>query len=1244
MILHSTVSQRCSESRKRRPARRPSLEVLEDRTLLDIQLPNVLVNDPKEDGRSSHDTQSETTLVVGANHTVVVAYNDSLLGSMNPFQFTGYSQSTDSGASFVDKGALPPNPNGDASDPVLAADNVSGRIYLSTLSVSVGVIDVFRSDDNGASFKAPVNGAPSASALWDKDWLTVDNYPGPGQGNVYLVARDFGPGNGIFLFRSTDGGDTWTPNGGTLIVSAGQTNVTGAWVTVGPDHAVYVAWFDERTATGRILIKKSTDGGLTFGAEKLVTTLRTTNPDGDLNLGAFRSNSFPQVVVNPATGALYVVYNDKGTASADRADIFFRQSTDGGATWSRAVKVNDDTTTRDQWQPALAVSPSGHKIGIFWYDRRNDPANNLIDRYGAIGTVDGDTVTFAPNFRVTDEAFPPVIGTDPIVSPSYMGDYDQAVATRSHFYLTWGDNRLKSLGHKGNNADVRFASVAAEVAGPSVLATTPSHDTYGDVNHMRIAFDEAIDVSTFTLDKIVSFTGPDGPIAVTGITLVPNTMNQFDITFASQHSLGDYTMVLGPDIRDIDGHPMDQNDNGTPGEADDQYRAKFTIQGPKIIASTPGDKVFGPVSSIRVTFNEPVDLATFTVQSIASFSGPNGSIGIASVTPTAGSDNTQFDIGFAPQFITGGYTMVIGPDIRDLAGHQMDQDGNFVEGEFPGDAFAAQFDIRGPAILSTTPNTTVGPVFSLRVTFDEPMDASTFTVDDVASFTGPNGPTSVVGVAPVAGSKLTQFDISFAPQTTTGRYAMVIGPNIRDVLGNPMDQNDNLITGETPDDQYTAKFSVTGPKIIGSTPSVLAIGSLDHVRVTFREPMDASTFTPDKIALFTGPQGAIPVTSVSVVPFTGNTQFDINFQPSSVVGSYTLVIGPDIRDIYGNAMDQNDNFVPGEVPGDQFTLQFALYSVDLMNNGDFEANGGSLDGWTTMSQANSSGDWYIQTGTTSPLSGFFVPEPPGPTHAAMTDMFGPGTHILYQDFTVPSGLTAALLSFDRFIGNQAGLFITPATLDFTSVANQQARVDIITTTANPFSVATSDVLLKIYQTEVGDPPISGYTTQTTDLTDFLMAHQGQTLRLRFAMADNQFFFQFGVDRVILALNGGAGGAAASHRGKVSRARVASASAAFVPGVAPALSSRYAEAAFPFHAIPLPNPPLMSIPSPVAQPTGMVLARGNGREIDRLFNFIGKDNADHVFTVGRFDPVESALAGQWPDDAVTTLFGKGSLSS
>ena len=189
-----------------------------------------------------------------------------------------------------------------------------------------------------------------------------------------------------------------------------------------------------------------------------------TGVDGDLGLTdltgrSFRTNAFPQAAVNPVTGAIYVVYDDVGTAPGDKSDIYFRQSTDGGTTWDQAIRVNDDKTTNDQWQPGLAVTPDGTHVGVFWYDRRLDPENNLIDRFGAIATVNGLTVSFGQNVRVTTHSFMPVFGQDPLVASNYMGDYDQVAADNQFFYTTWGDNSLPSQGHAGFNADVRFAKI-----------------------------------------------------------------------------------------------------------------------------------------------------------------------------------------------------------------------------------------------------------------------------------------------------------------------------------------------------------------------------------------------------------------------------------------------------------------------------------------------------------------------------------------------------------------------------------------------------------------------------------------------------------------------------------------------------------------------------------------------------------------------------------------------------------------
>jgi hypothetical protein len=187
----------------------------------------------------------------------------------------------------------------------------------------------------------------------------------------------------------------------------------------------------------------------------------------------------------------------------------------------------------------------------------------------------------------------------------------------------------------------------------------------------------------------------------------------------------------------------------------------------------------------------------------------------------------------------------------------------------------------------------------------------------------------------------------------------------------------------------------------------------------------------------------------------------------------------------------------------------------LLVNGGFESG---LTGWTRVDALGSDGSFMLQNGTTSPVNGDVVPAPPEGIAAAMSDAQGPGAHVLYQDFVVPVSLSSAVLEFDLFIGNRADAFYTPATptLSFSTPAlNQQARVDILRSGTDPFSVAASDVLLNIFQTQPGNPLVSGYNTISANVTALLLANLGQTLRLRFAETDNVFTFQLGVDDVSL---------------------------------------------------------------------------------------------------------------------------------
>jgi hypothetical protein len=545
-------------------------------------------------------TQSETAIVAfGA--TVVVGFNDSGSNSGGTNKFTGFARSTDGGATFTDGGTLPTNPGGDAGDPVLARNNTTGRIYFATLGFSVGTIQVFRSDDDGATWTAPVNGTPGGGSE-DKEWITVDNFAGPGNGNVYIVSRRFSGVQGIYFFRSTDHGATYGPNGGTLIVTGSQ----GAFVAVGPDHAVYAFWYAGTT----LQMRKSTDQGLTFGAPVTVASGLVGGVNGDLALtgirqgtttaSGFRSNEFPHAAVNPVNGNIYVTFANN-PAGVDKADIFVTQSTDGGATWGAPVRVNDDATTTDQWQPTLAVTPDGANLGIFYYSRQEDPANNLFKFYGRTASISGSSLAFAPSFAISDVASLPEFGRDNLINPTYMGDYDFAVGTPGAFHVIWADNRDDLPGgapRKDPNVYYKKINLTISVTTtvPAVGSVVSNQPTAFTVNVTEPIEPTSLQASDFTVNGIPA----------TNVAYTPGTTTTtFSFSSSPVTTQGLQTMSI----------PAGAFNSAAAGDPVAAFTGTFRYDTLllQVVATAPAvGGVFTLPSPFTydVTFNEPIDPAS----------------------------------------------------------------------------------------------------------------------------------------------------------------------------------------------------------------------------------------------------------------------------------------------------------------------------------------------------------------------------------------------------------------------------------------------------------------------------------------------------------------------------------------------------------------------------------------------------------------------------------------------------------
>jgi len=190
-------------------------------------------------------------------------------------------------------------------------------------------------------------------------------------------------------------------------------------------------------------------------------------------------------------------------------------------------------------------------------------------------------------------------------------------------------------------------------------------------------------------------------------------------------------------------------------------------------------------------------------------------------------------------------------------------------------------------------------------------------------------------------------------------------------------------------------------------------------------------------------------------------------------------------------------------------------SAAMVVNGDFET--GTLSGWQVFnvpSEPESTGNWYAYSGTAAPSpSELPISAPPSGVYGAITAQGGEGTHILYQD-----------VALEPYYGHQLSLFayyhsaaplVTPSPNTLSSevpAPNQQYRIDVMKPTAALTSLEPSDILATVFATKTGDPEELAPTKLTVDLTPFA----GQTVRLRFAEVDNQFYFAAAADAVAIA--------------------------------------------------------------------------------------------------------------------------------
>jgi len=163
-------------------------------------------------------------------------------------------------------------------------------------------------------------------------------------GGLHVVWEDKTSGKGeIYYKRSTDGGVTWTPNK-RLTWDSRWPHPTG--LAVDASGYLHLFWHTSDAAYSHIYYKKSTDGGNSWTSSRRLTWAQ--------------DNEAPEMAVDSSGNLHLVCYSPDYYPW----DISYRKSTDGGSTWTPSKKITY-TFGEVSAFPVIAADPSGN-IHVLW--------------------------------------------------------------------------------------------------------------------------------------------------------------------------------------------------------------------------------------------------------------------------------------------------------------------------------------------------------------------------------------------------------------------------------------------------------------------------------------------------------------------------------------------------------------------------------------------------------------------------------------------------------------------------------------------------------------------------------------------------------------------------------------------------------------------------------------------------------------------------------------------------------------
>ncbi|MEM3042437.1 MAG: BNR-4 repeat-containing protein [Thermoplasmata archaeon] len=267
----------------------------------------------------------------------------------------------------------------------------------------------------------------SNSNAQENPWIVVTN------DSILVIWQDERNSVGspdIYFARSTDNGSTFS----TPVRVDDSTTGSQAYPRMVVDNSgkIHAVWQDTRSGNTRIYYANSKDNGTTWSASIQVNQTSTGQ------------QSVPSIAVD-SDGTIHVVWDD----SRSGAHVYYARSTDGGASFGAAKKLDSSTGTARY--PCICTSPSG-RVTVAWEDTRNTKADIFLTT-----STDGGA-SFGAEVNVTRD-------THTTSQTKVRASYDSS----GGLHLVWQDDRNGNLdiyyGFSSDGSDFTASPVNDTAAG-----------------------------------------------------------------------------------------------------------------------------------------------------------------------------------------------------------------------------------------------------------------------------------------------------------------------------------------------------------------------------------------------------------------------------------------------------------------------------------------------------------------------------------------------------------------------------------------------------------------------------------------------------------------------------------------------------------------------------------------------------------------------------------------------------------